>query len=206
MKRTPVVVGVSGAGRSLSNLLQLQDQSKFKVVGVFSNKPKCKALEIAKNSGVQTFCSSFDSAQSNHQVLEDWLLSLQTEWIVLAGFLKKMPSLHRYQQRCINIHPSLLPKYGGPGMYGMRVHKAVCENHELLSGASIHFVTEIYDEGQVISQVEIPLHANDQPEEIAQKVFAGECRLLPETLNRLISQDLPLPKNQIFRLDFQHED
>ena len=116
------------------------------------------------------------------------MASSPPDLIVLAGYLKKIPQrlVQLFPKRIVNIHPALLPKYGGKGMYGMHVHRAVKENNEPFSGITIHFVNEHYDEGGIIFQDSVEITPDDQPEQIAQKVQALEYAHFPKVIEKLL--------------------
>ncbi len=120
------------------------------------------------------------------------LQSFQPDLIVLAGFLLKFPQniIEAYPDQIINIHPALLPKYGGKGMYGMNVHKSVLENKEIETGISIHYVNEHYDEGNIIFQKNVSLENCNTPEEIAEKVHQLEQKYFPEVIERLLDDSI----------------
>ena len=143
-----IAVAVSGKGRTLQNFLQ--GSYPFEVGAVISSSPKAAALAIAEKHGLPIFTGDFQTIDPRH--LDEWLKQHGIAWIALAGFLKPFPPLPSFLNRVINIHPSLLPHYGGHGMYGMRVHEAVLAAKEPVSGATVHFVNERYDEGSIIAE------------------------------------------------------
>ncbi|MDT8309732.1 MAG: formyltransferase family protein, partial [Bacteroidales bacterium] len=112
----------------------------------------------------------------------------QIDYIILAGFLKKIPSfiIQRYPGKILNIHPALLPSYGGKGMYGMKVHKAVLENNDKESGITIHYVNEVYDTGEILYQAKCPVHPNDTPETLAKRVHVLEYEHYPKVIEQVI--------------------
>jgi phosphoribosylglycinamide formyltransferase-1 len=118
-------------------------------------------------------------------------VQLHADFVVLAGFLWKIPAdfIHAFPQKMVNIHPALLPKYGGKGMYGMNVHKAVKENKETETGITIHFVNEHYDEGAIIFQVKTSLEPRDTPEDIAKKIHVLEYANFPRVIEEVILSD-----------------
>lgn len=187
-----VVVGVSGRGRSLENFIQQQNKFAYKVVGVFSNK-NCDALELARSHGLAVFMGLFDGPSASSD-FEDWLREQNAQWIALAGFLKKCPTQFRacaeLGARIVNIHPSLIPEFSGPGMYGLRVHKAVVESGRDKTGATVHFVDDIYDHGKIISQEEILIAGEKDPRLLAERVFQLECQLYPKTLDALVKGNI----------------
>ncbi len=195
--KAKVAIAVSGKGRSLENLLK--DQKSFEIAAVICSNPQAGAIAIASKHKLPVY--DFRAKELDPLHLERWLNELGISWIALAGFLKVFPTLDSYQGRVVNIHPALLPKFGGHGMYGMRVHEAVKNANETLSGATIHFVNERYDEGAIISQGLVDLTGDMDTHTIADKVFAMECRLYPETLARLIQGELPLKDGQIWKIE-----
>ncbi len=197
--KVKVAIAVSGKGRSLENLLV--GNHPFVVSAVICSNPKAGAVEIAKRESLPLY--DFNAKELDSKDLEAWLVDLGVEWVALAGFLKVFPTLQKFENRVVNIHPALLPKYGGHGMYGMRVHEAVKSAGENLSGATIHFVNDRYDEGAIISQGIVAIEPGLDSHGIAEKVFAMECRLYPETLSRLVTGELPLIDNQIWQIKDQ---
>lgn len=203
-KKTPVVVAISGGGRTLKNLLAMEKKfNSYQIVGVIASRPNCKGMNIARENSLPIFVADFaHGGEDTSNQLSQWLTSLKTEWILLGGFLKKFPTLDSFKNKVVNIHPALLPKYGGHGMYGSRVHKAVIDAKEKHSGASIHFVNEEYDEGDVIAQIKVDISKGETPESLAEKVFDGECVLYPKAIDLLINKKLPL-KNKIEEINYE---
>ena len=200
-----IAVAVSGSGRSLQNfLVNAPSYPEYVVAGVIASRQDCRAVEIANERKLPVFIGNFSpGAASCQKSLDEWLRDKSIDWVALAGFLKKFPDLPEWRQRVINIHPALLPKFGGKGMYGDRVHAAVLAAGESISGATIHFVTENYDEGAIIAQVTVPVLAYDRPETLAARVFAAECELYPEVLKRLILGSLPLSSGHVERVKYE---
>jgi len=186
-----IVIFASGSGTNAENIIKyFKASDKGTVVAVFTNNPKAKVIERAQNLNVPTVeFSKEDFFES--KILHD-LRSFEPDLIVLAGFLLKLPEsfVAAYPYKIINIHPALLPKYGGKGMYGMNVHKAVVENKEPLTGITIHFVNENYDEGNIIFQKEVAVLVSDTPEVVAEKIHELEQRYFPEVINKLITNTL----------------
>ena len=206
-KPSRIVVAASGSGRSLENLIKAQQTYRnFKVAGLISSTHTCRAVKIAKELELPVLVDQFDGSVSPSKILKDWLNDIRPDWIALAGFLKVFPVEFKgmvWEHRIINIHPSLLPKFGGKGMYGNRVHQAVIESGEIETGASIHFVSSQYDQGQTIAQVKVPVFDNDDAQGLAQRVFKAECKLYPQVLSDLIEGDLPLIGQKIKTCQFQ---
>jgi len=175
-----IAVLVSGRG---SNLQAIIDAKKFDVALVLSDKKSAQALERASNVNIPAFYVSKKDRDKN-------ILSLLQEhnidFVVLAGYLKKVGDniLEKFENRVINIHPSLLPKYGGKGMYGLKVHTAVLENKEKESGATVHYVTKVYDEGEIIIQEKVEVLDSDSPDDLAKRVLEVEHRILVEGIER----------------------
>lgn len=174
-----VAVCVSGRGSNLAALLDaLPAGSPASVVLVVSNRATAGALELARTRGIATHVLA-DAADA-----VEWLHLLEAHRIglvVLAGFLSLVPAgvVRAHEGRIINIHPALLPRHGGPGMYGRRVHEAVLAAGDAESGATVHLVTEAYDQGAVLGQARVPVRSGDTPESLAARVLAVEHRLLP---------------------------
>ena len=185
-----VLVAISGKGRTLQNLISKQTQFNYEVAAVVSSSETCQGNQIAIENNIPLFIGNFSKSSIEKTTDE---LALFTEvnkisWIALCGFLKPFPILENFREKIINIHPALLPKYGGKGMFGMNVHKAVFESGDSESGATIHFVTEKYDEGQIVSQTKVDISKAVSPQEIADKVFTAECDLYPQTIHDLIAK------------------
>jgi phosphoribosylglycinamide formyltransferase-1 len=184
-----IIIFASGSGTNTQNIIEHFQRSKTaKVVRVLSNNKNAKVLERAKTLKIKS--SSFTKEELND---ENGLLKLlkkdNPHLIVLAGFLWKFPEsiLKEFPNKVINIHPALLPKYGGKGMYGKYVHEAVIENAEKETGITIHYVNEKYDEGAVIFQKGVTLMENDTPETVAKKVQALEYKYFPQVIEDLLS-------------------
>lgn len=163
-----------------------------RILALISDNPGAEALTYARAHGIRDVVlppSSFDGTCDYLRKLHEVLEEAAPDLIVLAGYLKKIPEeiVARYSRRIINIHPALLPKYGGKGWYGMRVHRAVIENGEKESGCTVHYVTNAYDEGPVIAQVKVPVYENDTVETLARRVQRQEHILYPKVVRFLLS-------------------
>lgn len=182
-----IVLFASGSGSNAENIIQYFKQSQqAEVVAVFCNNPKAQVIQRAENQNVTVVVFTKEELAGESVLLR--LKALHPDLIVLAGFLLMFPVniIATYQNQIINIHPALLPKYGGKGMYGMNVHRAILENKETETGISIHYVDANYDEGDIIFQAKIALDGRESPEEIAQKVHALEHEHFPQVIERLI--------------------
>ncbi len=181
-----IVLFASGNGSNAEEIIKyFKKSSQGAVVAIFSNKADAKVLERAKNNEIPSVV--FNKAQLNEGFVLEQLHQFQPDLIVLAGFLLKFPAsiLEKYP-KVINIHPALLPKYGGKGMYGMHVHQAVLDNNEKETGITIHYVNEHYDEGEFIFQKSVNIKDCKTAEEIAQKVHELEHHYFPEVIEKLI--------------------
>ena len=186
-----IVIFASGSGTNAENIaLYFNNTEIAKVIYIFSNNTNAKVLDRAKNMNIPTEVFSKEDFIGD-KVLHK-LNNLQPDLIILAGFLLKFPQncVAAFPNKIINIHPALLPKYGGKGMYGMNVHRAVVENNEPETGITIHYVNENYDEGNIIFQKSVPLSGNETPEEVAAKVYELEQKWFPEVIEKLITQGL----------------
>ncbi|MBQ4633593.1 MAG: phosphoribosylglycinamide formyltransferase [Prevotella sp.] len=183
-----IAILASGSGTNCENIIKHFQHSKtIKVALVISNKADAYALTRAQNLNVPTCIISKDDFRNEKKVM-DILDSNNIEFIILAGFLLMVPTfiLNKYKQRIINIHPSLLPKYGGKGMYGRNVHVAVKESGDTKTGITIHFIDEIYDNGEHIAQFSCPITEEDSVEDIEHKVHELEKRYYPSTIESVL--------------------
>lgn len=186
-----LVFFASGSGTNFQSVIDAIDsgQIEARITGLITNRPDAGAIKRAKKHDIPAYVLD-SNARDFEQKLLDLLLELNPDLIVLVGYLKKIPAdiIKNFSGRIINIHPSLLPKYGGKGYYGMNVHRAVIENKENVSGCTVHFVDEIYDNGQIIDQIEVPVSTTDTPESLAEKILRREHELLPNTIHKLLTQ------------------
>jgi phosphoribosylglycinamide formyltransferase 1 len=182
-----IVIFASGSGTNAENIvLHLKKSCQGSVVAIFTNNPNAKVLDRAKNLNVPT--QIFNKSELSDGFVLDKINLLKPDLIVLAGFLLKFPEsiIKHYPNKIINIHPALLPKYGGKGMYGMRVHQAVLDNKEIETGITIHYVNENYDEGEFIFQKSVTVEDCNTAEEIADKIHVLEHRYFPEVIEKLL--------------------
>jgi phosphoribosylglycinamide formyltransferase 1 len=184
-----ILLFASGTGSNVENIIRyFENHHNISIVGVFTNNPNAKVLEKAKKYNVPTFV--FNKEELFGGLVLDKIAELKPDLIVLAGFLLKMPEqiVAAYPNKIINIHPALLPKYGGKGMYGIKVHQTVLENKEKESGITIHYVNEHYDEGEFIFQKKVTIDECTTPEEIVAKVHELEHKHFPEVIEKLLKQ------------------
>ena len=188
-----VAVAVSGRGTNLEALLRaLGPEAPARVVLVLSNRADAPALERASGRGIATV------TLRGHADGSEWLSTLErhgVELLVLAGYVKLVPAevIARYRGRILNVHPALLPAFGGQGMYGRRVHEAVLASGARESGATVHLVDEVYDRGAVLGQARVPVLPGDDPESLAARVLEAEHRLLPAAVLAAAAAGHPVP-------------
>ncbi len=182
-----IAVFASGSGSNAENIIRyFSDSGKFEFPLILSNKVDAFVHERAKKLGIPSFTFTREQFIAGDEILQ-FLRANNIDYIILAGFLLKVPEvlIKAFPDKIINIHPALLPKYGGKGMYGDNVHKAVKEAGETESGITIHYVNEHYDEGNIILQEKCGLTASDTPETIAQKVHKLEYEYFPKAIEMI---------------------
>jgi formyltetrahydrofolate-dependent phosphoribosylglycinamide formyltransferase len=191
-----VAVAVSGRGSNLEALLRaLGPESPARVVLVLSDRSDAPALERAAARGIP-------GVTLLHPLQpQEWLHTLEryaVDLVVLAGYVKLVPSgvIARFRGRIINVHPALLPSFGGKGMYGRRVHQAVLASGARESGATVHLVDEVYDRGAILGQARVPVLPGDDPERLAARVLEVEHRLLPAAVLAAAAAGRPVPIHQ----------
>jgi len=185
MKRLAILA--TGSGSNAEKIMEhFAHSSKGKVVLVAANKTTAGVLTRAQKFGVPTL--TFTRQELEEGLLLEKLQEAQVDWVILAGFLLKVPDalIRAFPNRMVNIHPALLPKYGGKGMYGHHVHEAVKDAGDTESGITIHLVNEHYDEGKIIFQAATSLLPEDSAETIATKVLALEHRYYAEVIESLL--------------------
>lgn len=189
-----VGVMVSGGGTNLQAIFDAQDGGVLtdaEIVAVISNNPNAYALERARSRGVTALCVSprqFESREEFNQALLKAVDSYHLDLIVLAGFLVTIPPemIHRYQNRIINVHPSLIPSFCGVGYYGLKVHEAALARGVKVTGATVHFVDEGMDSGPIILQKAVEVHDGDTPEILQRRVMEqAEWKLLPMAIQMI---------------------
>jgi len=196
MKR--LVIFASGSGSNAENLITFfHNSDDISVTQVLTNNPQAKVLERCKHLKVSAL--SFNRvAFSNTKDVLNILKASQPDLIILAGFLWKFPDfiLNEFPNKVINIHPALLPKYGGKGMYGMHVHNAVIENEETETGITIHYVNENYDEGAIIFQAKCKISPSDSAQDVAGKIHVLEMQHFPEIVEKVLKEQSLNSKQQ----------
>jgi len=186
-----IALFASGAGSNVNNIINyFKGVENTKINIVLSNNHNSGALTFAKNNNIDTYVFKKEELRNTNSVL-NIIKKHNIELIVLAGFLLKIPKefIENFKGKIINIHPSLLPKYGGKGMYGENVHKAVIKNKEKQSGITIHYVNENYDEGNVIFQTKCIVEDTDTALTLAKKIHKLEHKYFPEIINAIINNN-----------------
>lgn len=182
-----IIVFASGSGSNAENIIKYFAETQIaNVVSVFTNNANAKVIERAKNYQVKV--EIFTKTELTEGNVLQKIKLIDPDLIILAGFLLQFPKhiIEVYPNKIINIHPALLPNYGGKGMYGMHIHRAVVENKEKETGISIHYVNENYDEGAIIFQEKVALSPTDTAEDVAAKIHELEQKHFPEVIHRLI--------------------
>jgi phosphoribosylglycinamide formyltransferase 1 len=190
VKKLRLAVLISGGGTTLRNLLDRIKTSTLaaEIAVVISSNPRSPGLAMAEAAGIVTkiittkeFASVTDFGESIFAACD----AVKTDYVICAGFLKRLAIPPHYAERVVNIHPSLIPSFCGAGMYGHHVHEAVIAAGAKLSGCTVHFVDDHYDHGPIIAQRAVPVLAGDTPSSLAARVFAQECELYPTVINWL---------------------
>ena len=184
-----IIIFASGSGSNAENIIKyFENSTKARVSYVLCNKAGAGVLDRAKRLKVPF--RVFDKSELNSESFVKFVVS-NADLVILAGFLLKIPDqlIDEFPNRIINIHPALLPKYGGKGMYGMNVHRAVVENKESETGITIHYVNENYDEGAIIFQKKVAISNSDGPDEVAKKIHMLEQENFPQVIEKLIREN-----------------
>lgn len=183
-----IVIFASGSGTNAENIVKyFKNSTQANVVGIFTNNPNAKVIQRAQN--LQVPFHVFSKQELETEAILPIIEMYQPDLIVLAGFLLKIPEylIHAYPNKIVNIHPALLPSYGGKGMYGMHVHEAVVANKETQTGITIHYVNENYDEGAIIFQAKVGLTLEDTAATVAAKIHELEQHYFPEVLSKMLN-------------------
>ena len=189
---TKIAVFASGSGTNVENIATyFADNQRIKLSLVVSNNPLAGVHERAIRLNIPSVNFTKEEFAVGSEIVKK-MREYEIDWIILAGFLKKIPDtiLNVYPDRIINIHPALLPKHGGQGMFGMRVHEAVVAAGESESGITIHYINENYDEGKIIFQARCSVLSSDTPNDVATKVHALEYKYYPEVIEALLNKGI----------------
>lgn len=198
MPRTlQLAVLLSGSGRTLENLQETIGAGRLsaRIAVVISSKPNAYGLTRARQHGLDAFVVSrqeYDSLAAFNTAINDILARYAIDLVILAGFLSLYQPPPVLVGKVMNIHPALLPAFGGQGLYGDRVHRAVLDTGVKVSGCTVHFADEQYDHGPIILQKAVPVEDDDTPETLAARVFAAECELYPQAIQLFAENRLRL--------------
>ena len=185
-----IAIFASGSGSNAQNIAEyFADKEQVKIVLILTNSKNAYVIERAKKLKIPVVIFNRKDFYETNNVLNK-LISSQIDLIVLAGFLWLIPDnlIKSFPQKIINIHPALLPKYGGKGMYGMKVHAAVKESGDKKSGITIHYVNNVYDEGEIIFQKTVIIEPDDTPNSIANKIHTLEYANFPKVIEQLLNR------------------
>ncbi|SHI31342.1 formyltetrahydrofolate-dependent phosphoribosylglycinamide formyltransferase [Tangfeifania diversioriginum] len=184
-----IAIFASGSGTNAENIIvYFSENELIEVDSLWSNKPGSGALERAEKYGVETLVFNRQQLYESEETVQN-LKERGIDLIVLAGFLWLIPRNLIDNFKIVNIHPALLPEYGGKGMYGMNVHRAVVENKDPESGITIHWVNTVYDDGKIIFQARCPVLPDDTPEDVAQKVHELEYKYYPSVIEDILKKE-----------------
>lgn len=190
-----IVVFASGSGTNFQSIINAVESGQVtgRIRGLITNKKDIQAIDRAQKHNIEhKYLNPADfSAYSNYvETLLNQLKNWDTHLIALAGYMIKIPTeiIEYYEGQIVNIHPSLLPKYGGKGFYGSNVHQAVIENGETESGCTVHIVTEEYDQGPILGQRKVPVKESDNAQSLAQRILKEEHKLFPAVIAELADQ------------------
>lgn len=186
-KELRLAVLISGTGRTLENLITLINRRELpaRIVTVISSRPDVRGNEIAEQAGIPLAVvprRKFKSTEAFSAAVYEALNPREIDLMVMAGFLCKITVHPEFEDRIMNIHPSILPLFGGKGLYGDRVHQSVLDSGMKVSGCTVHFVDESYDAGPIVLQSSVPVLDDDTPSTLAARVFLEECRIYPRAI------------------------
>jgi phosphoribosylglycinamide formyltransferase-1 len=183
-----LVILASGSGSNAERIVEyFKDSTTINVSGIITNNPNAGVIDRAKRLGIRLDLitkSELEQPESQIKLLNQ----LNADFVILAGYLKKIPQavISEYSGKILNLHPALLPKYGGKGMYGMNVHRAVIDNKEVTSGITIHLVNEVYDDGPILFQGKCSIDAGDTPETLVSKIHKLEYEHFPKVIEEFV--------------------
>ena len=193
--KTRLAVFCSGSGSNFKSIYQAIAEKTLnaEIVLCLSNRSQCGAMEFARQQGLATLHiteKQFGTFDEFAAAMVKQLKDAQIDIVLLAGYMRKVPDavVKAFPDKMLNIHPALLPKFGGEGMYGLFVHTAVLEAGETESGATVHFVNEEYDKGKILLQRTVPVLPGDTPETLAARVLECEHQLYPDALEKLLAE------------------
>lgn len=186
-----IAVLISGGGTTLKNLIQWRNEQKLtaQIELVISNNPEAGGLEYASEADIPhlVVChKEFENISAFSNAIFSAIQSANIDLVVMGGFLRRLAIPSAYENRVINIHPSLIPAFCGKGFYGQKVHQAVIDYGCKLSGCTVHYVDDQYDHGPIIAQETVPVKTTDTAETLAERVFEKECQVYPTIINTIV--------------------
>ncbi len=196
-----IAVLISGSGRTLKNFIDLEKTGELPVdiQLVISSNPRAGGLQHARAAGISSIVfqrSNYPTGATGHEPYSADIFTAcreaQVDYVVMAGFLKYIPIPKDFEQRVLNIHPSLIPAFCGQGLYGQHVHAAVLRQGAKITGCTVHFADNVYDHGPIIWQQSVPVHDDDTPETLANRVFTAELEAYPKVLRLLAANQLEI--------------
>ena len=198
----PIAVFLSGGGTTLQNLIDQIEAAKLpvRIVQVISSRADAFGVERARRAGLPVAVvqrRDFASREAFSEQTFELCRAAGAELVVLAGYLQLLRIPPDYRMRILNIHPALLPAFGGKGMYGHHVHEAVLDYGAKVSGCTVHFVDDQYDHGPIVAQRAVPVREGDTPESLAERVFWAECELYPEVIRAVIAGTVTVEGRQV---------
>lgn len=202
LKPYQIAVLISGGGTTLRNLIQRWDENQLnaQISLVLSNNPQAGGLDFARQANLQFAVvdhRSFDTIDAFSDAIFHQVQLAQADLVVMGGFLRRLKIPQEFENKVINIHPSLIPSFCGKGHYGQRVHQAVLDYGCKVSGCTVHFVDDQYDHGPIIAQRTVEVQVDDGPQELAERVFAAECDLYPQVINALAANQIQVDGRKV---------
>ena len=204
--RLPIAILISGGGTTLRNLIECQakDSLPIDIRLVISSSVKAAGLRIAANAGIPLRIITIGQYPDPQDFSVAYFKAIRqsgAQIVVMAGFLKYLPIPRDFENRVVNIHPSLIPEFCGAGMYGKHVHQAVLDSDNKVSGCTVHFVDNQFDHGPVIAQQIVPVLDNDTAETLAARIFQAECLLYPQVLRLLADGNVQVSGHPVVRIE-----
>ena len=200
--RFKISVLISGGGTTLKNLIECQSRGELNadIALVISNNPAARGLEYAAQANISTLVinhKDFDQIETFSESIFDAVRKTGVGLVVMGGFLRRLKIPSDFENRVINIHPSLIPSFCGKGYYGTRVHRGVIEYGCKVSGCTVHFVDDQYDHGPIIAQKTVPVRNDDTSDDLARRVFEQECELYPQVINSIAAGNITVTDRRV---------
>ena len=206
---TNICIFASGGGSNFKAIFKqiLEGKISGKIVLVISNNPGCDAIKFANSCSIKILIVNkyrFPISSEREKIILESLIYSKIDLICLAGYMKMLSVniIKSYQNKILNIHPALLPEFGGRGFFGIRVHEAVIKSQNKFSGATVHFVDEVYDHGPIILQRKININNNENPESLAKRILEIEHQIFPEVVKAFCENRIIIKNNQIKIMEY----